>query len=518
MGAGTGEWSALVTTALLGAERAPAPLALPAGLAELAPAAGSPEQRLLAQATALSPWMRAGQEPARGVAAEPPCDDDGRRPAHSIGRILAPEYDPLVAEWCAVAARAQRTVAPHLLPEFLDRMAREKDRDTLEAMRRVLGKRGEWLARFNPPWRAAAMPDGADANAAWQSGTRAERIALLQRVRAVEPAAATALIASTQEADPPDDVAACVAELATGLSMADHDFLEALLDARHKPVRSAAARLLARLTASARAARMSQRVSRRLAYSAGASGFLRKKKGSIEAKIPDKEEAAEVKGLARDGIDAARKRGNLGPKANLLLQLVAATPLAWFQSAWNADPADMIDAALEGEWSEALLLGWAEAAIAQQDAGWARALLEVFAGRAGGVAAGLEGEGLGGLMRILEPASRERFLIAVLEERPRALHDGWVQQVLDAATHSWSDDFSQRFLDLARRDYLFDTQWSLRAALVRLAAHLSPRRAEGIRDGWPVDAAQWTQGDTAMVDRVAAILELRRDYLRELST
>ncbi len=509
------DWGVLVMTAMLGCERNVAMPALPAALAPLAAEGDTPEQRLLAHAALLSAWSLAGQLPQPGRSDHAVSATDTERAARSIAGVLAPDYQDLMHEWCTAAARAQRRVPHHLLPEFLDRLAAEKLPATITAMRAVLGARGHWLAQLNPAWRGAAPP--ADARSAWESGTHAERIALLQQLRATDPALARTLIAATLEADEPDDVAAYLAPLATGLSTQDHDFLEGLLDARHKPVRGAAARLLAALPQSARGDRLAQWLGAHATFTPGSAGFFKKGRGAIEVTIADKEDAAVAKALARDGIDAAKKRGQLGPKAHTLLQTVAGIPLAWYEAHWPAKPADLIDAALGGEWAEAMLLGWSEAVIAQRDAQWADALLAAFTDRAGAFAAGLEGAGLGGLLRLLAPDARERFLAKILHDRPVAIHDGGLQHLLAAADHAWSAEFSKDLLKIVRSHYVKETPWGLRSQLKRWAANLSVQSAAGIRDGWPTQATQWTAADDEMLERLAATLELRRNYLQELT-
>jgi hypothetical protein len=196
--------------------------------------------------------------------------------------------------------------------------------------------------------------------------------------------------------------------------------------------------------------------------------------------------------------------------------MVAAAPLAGF-ARWNAPPGEILDAALDSEWSEALLIGFADAALAQRDAAWSLALLERFAGRAGGVIGLLDADVLNGLLRLLAPQAREEFLLGILQERPRAVHDGWVQNLLAAADHPWSEKASRRLLKVVRAHYLHESPWQLRATLVRLAAHLSPGVGGELAEDWPRDAQQWTEGDDTMLARLTATFELRRSYLEEFS-
>jgi len=89
--------------------------------------------------------------------------------------------------------------------------------------------------------------------------------------------------------------------------------------------------------------------------------------------------------------------------------------------------------------------------------------------------------------------------------------------LLKAADHAWSAAFSRDFLKIVRSHYLKETSWDLRAQMKRLAANLSIQSAAGIREGWPTEAAQWTAADNEMLERLAATLELRSNYLQELT-
>ena len=127
--------------------------------------------------------------------------------------------------------------------------------------RTILGVRGRWLAAKNPKWRKyagvneAAEPDGAlgDRRIARATGARSGAL------RETDPGRARELVASTFAADPADQRAKFVGELARGLSMEDEPFLEAALDDRSKEVRRQAAELLRCLPESRLCLRMIER-------------------------------------------------------------------------------------------------------------------------------------------------------------------------------------------------------------------------------------------------------------------
>ncbi len=514
-------WAGLARAALLGTERMPfqAP-PLPADLAALGSGAVPAEQALLRAAAVLAPFLKAGQEPATlqpaaSAAAQPdPAAASGPRASHALGLMLGGGHEALLPEWCAAAASACRRVPDHLLPQFLEHMTSVDPGARPPAFAALMGERGRWLSLHNPAWRALVDPETAEPSAAWHTGTRAERLVLLRNVRGRDPDAGRALLESTRESEAPEDLAAFVDTLAVGLSVADEAFLETLLDARHKAVRVAACRALARLPGSELGRRMVLRVTPLVAYTPPQAGLLKKKAAALEVNLPEELDARQ---LARDGIDTGRKRGKLGHKAVTLLQIIAATPLAHWRQAFNTAPASLIEAAAAGEWAEALVLGWIEACMNQGDAEWAGGLLAHLSGRGGGMLKDLDSGTLGRLFAQLAAAKREAFLIDALETRPKSIHDDWVLELLAACGHAWGEDFSRRFLAVASRHYLVDAHWRLRALLPTLAIRLSPCIADQAARDWPIDSTSWQPADQAMLDQLVATLELRKAYLEELT-
>ncbi len=94
---------------------------------------------------------------------------------------------------------------------------------------------------------------------AWEFGTIGRRVSALIVIRRRDPATARALIEAVWAGETPDDRAAMLGALTTGLSTADESLLEVALDDRRKEVRIAAVELLAHLPDSAFARRMTER-------------------------------------------------------------------------------------------------------------------------------------------------------------------------------------------------------------------------------------------------------------------
>jgi hypothetical protein len=165
-------WSAVLSAALIGSERAVVP-----PLPGAPPQPTDPAGALLDHAALLTVARRAGQLAGSAEPPEPAADD--ARPAVSAAagrrlvRILSGENAELLSEWLSAATGAGLRPPPHLLPTLLDRARRvaSANPDPDEARLRGLvaaagGPRATWLASLNPAWSwLAATPPAAPAPA-----------------------------------------------------------------------------------------------------------------------------------------------------------------------------------------------------------------------------------------------------------------------------------------------------------------------------------------------------------------
>jgi hypothetical protein len=345
-------WDELVAVALIGTDRRPVeagvPDGSPAGLEEALRARGV-EDRLLGAAAAWTVARRAGA--VVGAAVEvTPAEEDPRpvAPGLRLRERLEGVFPSLLGEWLALAAERGLRPPPELVPALLNHAA--VDPALHAAVGEAAGPLGRWLAERNPRW-AFVRGAGDDVDAIWAGGASEERRALLERLRRSDPAAGRDLLAATFADEAWEDRAAFVTALAHGLSDEDEPLLEAALDDRRKPVRDAAATLLVGLPRSRFAARMAARTAPLLRIEGGRR---------LAVELPgDPDDAAK-----RDGVASG------GRRSDRLRALLAATPLATWDIEGVALPvADDLAGTVRG--------GWGDAAVAQRDAEWARALWAV---------------------------------------------------------------------------------------------------------------------------------------------
>lgn len=511
-----GDWNALTVVAVLGTDRAGASLPKLSGApgAALAAMAEAPaEARLLASASVLSTYRRAGSmlaAPTAGHEATGAPDETVPACSEAAGRlleeILVGDMIQLLPEWCALAAAAGVRAPDEWLPALLREMVSHPERASPDVIRPVLGEWGIRLAAQHPDWCGVLgeAVDGGDEEI-WHHGTADARIAALARIRGRTPACGRELLAESWSAEASEDRAGLLAALATGLGPEDEDFLEAALDDSLIGVRRAAAGLLARLPDSRYAARATGRAARFVRLEAK-KGLLRTKT-VVEVDLPgglDKE-------MRRDGLSAAKQAG-LGQKASLLLEAIAATPL----SAWcDAPPADWIAAALKSEWDKPLLWGWTRAAIVQREAAWAAALVEPLAAdiRTGDDVAR---ERLSDVLGVLDPAARKALAMRWLWEREKARPELFIA----ACDRPWDAEFSRRVLRWLVRLFVYGGANAGMLAMtmkVDFDRHMAPELADEAEAAWPAELVESVPALETFIDRLVRTLRFRAQMRKELS-
>jgi hypothetical protein len=331
---------------------------------------------------------RAGARAAAGVACPAPAAEDtaAELPARAADLLeRARLADPaLLASLLTMAAGLGYRAPAPLLPALLD--AAVHDHALRPPVAAVLGARGRWLAGYRSDWQSvadaavpgAAGPDmagpdpggagtAADGPAVWETGRRPERRGYLTALRARDPAAARDLLAAGWSAETADDRADLLSVLALGLSAADEEFLDSVLDDRKASVRAAARRLLAQLPGSAFTRRAAQR----------AAPLLRLEQHGRHLRLvatrPDRADPAAI----RDGITTRPPAATIGPGSWLLIQMISAAPLDGWVTGLGLDPGLLASLPVAGDLRADVHAGWRLAAIDQASSPWAEALLAV---------------------------------------------------------------------------------------------------------------------------------------------
>jgi len=378
----------------------------------------------------------------------------------------------------------------------------------------IFGTRGRWLASLNPAWSGLLAP-AADSADLWQTGERSQRAALLRDLRSHDPGRARELLQSSWADETPEDRAAFLSLLGQGLSMEDEPLLEAARDDKRKPVRSAALDLLTRLPESQYCRRMAEHATP-LVHIEHKQGLLGRRKLLVRVNPPPED----LK-LSREGIES-RTHGKLGPRAWMLAQIVAATPLdAWTRDA-KSSPAEIIEAAGGGEWSAAVVLGWTMAAARQGRADWAAPLLDLHLGSKASGESDEMAERIEDLVRCLPPDKKEVLAGSALHRLARPRDSRLLTRVLSGCTHAWSPAFTQTVFEAMRSriekqggyyDPLMQREWA-----AFLVVHAHPGLTDKIVQQWSSRVEHWQPAQQRFADELLSLLQFRREYLKELSS
>lgn len=346
---------------------------------------GETPTTLLTRAAVAGMRARAGRRCRTAVRAVETCPAESRSAATpfqtaTLERLLVSPDAALIHEWCTLARTRGVRVPAMIVPLLLDWWARQPSRspDVFDAT----GACGAWLAGLNPDWRkpVALSEIPADADEAWQTGSSAERAALLVTVRRSDPARALSMVKATWDADGAEERRKFIEVLGQGVSAADEAFLETALDDRSKTVRREAARVLTRLAGSALRARMGERTAKMIVVEKSKAGLLRRSKLTVKIEPPN----AFDKTWERDGIEEQPASGK-GMRAFWMVQVLSAADLAAWTAASGLTPAELLETTGGDEYFDdafgAMFASIAACPEQSDAAAWADAIIAACADR-----------------------------------------------------------------------------------------------------------------------------------------
>ena len=229
-------WQALVNTALLGTDKKSVdPAALPdalRGLAEKIPAADR-EAHFLKIAALATGYLRAGTGPRQAAPPALPVCEPETAPycppaATRLLRTLLDGGQPyltLLGYWLDRCHARGWVVPPDAVVRLLDAGTEKKYHSLHEGIRRVLGKRGHWLAQLHDGW-GYVIEGAADPERTWQEGKPAQRKEVFAAVRAQDPGKALGWLESAWPAESAKERKELLELLAVNLGPADEAFLQ----------------------------------------------------------------------------------------------------------------------------------------------------------------------------------------------------------------------------------------------------------------------------------------------------
>ncbi len=503
-------WNELVTSALIGTERRAFTLDdLPEELREIAAQLeGQDSERvLLTLAGTLALYRRAGQAPQIDQTPLPdPCPPDTQpfcspRAGQILQQILVlGNHAQHLPEWIEAAYNAHQRITPEYLPRFL--VAFEKKSTLPDHFYDVIGARGRWLARQNPAWAYAVLPES---DAEWETANINARIYVLRQLRATDPAHARALLEAVWSSEKAETRAALLSTYEIGLNLDDEPLLEKALDERAEAVCKAAAWFLAKLPGSAYQERMIARAQPLIQIT------RKHKKLVIDLTLPD----APDKEAIRDGIptEPPLVTKQTTSKYWLWSAVAARLPAAfWLNGDWSAH--ELVQALQnDPEWSEALLDMIALVAEREQHNQLAEALLDAQLSREAEVLA----------LSVVRQAEYEAYIFHALDRMRHTETETVLTWLRKLASLNYNDPWGQQ-MTLAVISLLREVAPKLSAAAISMlvlnfpifATQFAPSCISDLQALAEVETQNqylWTYN----VKRAVEILEFRQKMLKEFS-
>jgi hypothetical protein len=421
-------------------------------------------------------------------------------------------FKDVLPEWLTALRDSGRRASEEHLPALLDRASRERALRPLVV--EVMGGRGRWLAAQNPAWGWASAGIGPDA---WETGEIEERLSLLRSMRATEPARARELLLSTWKSEYAKDREAFLQTFHVGLSDDDEPFLNGLVELfgdRSAGVRLTAGGVLLRLPSSRLSRHVSECIGSLLSYKESTPG-----RPLIEVSLPDDfEEWISKNRVHTLTWSTGVVRANLGKQGGWLRQAVGWVPPDVWCRLWGKRPQEVLEAALNGEWGEALVGGFIVAAGRHGDAEWVEAILAKERARAA------LGDSLSNAVSWLVsniPAARLQAIILkdVGGGMKEPQLDSPLIHLLQELRVEWGEALSRAVVAGVKGNLKGDAMnevvpWHITDALGQFALYVSHELADELLAGWPEDAHEsWQKA----IEEFQSVLKFRRDALRAIA-
>ena len=504
-------WNELVKLALLGTDRS---TLSPAMKAELQGYGIDTEKEIteviLESAALYAPLQKAGFQPKQwdGIALSPSPEEElascSIKSANHLSLILEGRYGFALTEFVERMADYNKCLPFELLPELLDKCV--KDEALWHHLKPIIGQRGDWLIPLNPAWQKLAIRVSQEK---WETGTKAERIAILKTLRRQDPAKGLALLLTTWAEDGLAEKAAFLKCLAIELSDLDEVFLEECLDFPRKEIRVNAAKLLSQLPNS----ELQKRIFRYLKIAVNVGQIDGVEKLTIILPSP------KDKVLIKDGINPKKKWKLGGVPTGMLFQMVAIVPPNKWEKHFQKQPAEILYLFSNNEWALMLIEGVAAAAALHESVDWAEAILRFWlANYTKHKWTQLD------IKPILNKLPNEVFN-EVLYEKLKAVktlpdeHSPLIQ-LLQKENYVWDDRLTNRVMTQLK-EWLGENvsySWSgyqYRMMLKRAAYSVKPTMEKTLSHFWLADSNGWA-GWEKDVQQFLNILSFRKEMLLEL--
>ena len=432
----------------------------------------------------------------KGAVPEPADDKDeyacSDNSAHHLQQILQGQFRPALAEFIEYLTEKNRQLPPEMLPDIIT--SRIAAGDNWSALRKIIGKRGEWLMRQNPSWHKILPIENPEL---WATGNREERISVLKYLRGKFPDLATEMLTTSWKKEIAKDKVAFLEVLAENTNAKDEAFLENCLDDKSKPVRLSVAALLSRIPTS----RLVQRISKRL------ENLVFFENGNLLVQLPDEPDDEGI----RDGLFGKMKVAQQGLRTAWLAQIIAFLPPSIWERKFDLSPLEILESFLNTDYAQVLLATTLSSTCSTPDTKWAEAFLRFGLEKTGTLA--LPTEDTARLVQLISAQQYNDILKEYLSKYSVVANNSPFYTLISASSHRLSAENTriivQQYQKMIKAASSYGSYFSQKELLKVLAYQCDFSVLEELKKGWDMNSPLWrTWADE--VENFVRVLQFRK--------
>ncbi|MGK0363379.1 MAG: hypothetical protein ACI85O_000424 [Saprospiraceae bacterium] len=399
------------------------------------------------------------------------CSDNS---AHHLQQILQGKFRRALAEFIEYLTKKNRQLPPEMLPDIIT--SRIAAGDNWSSLRKIIGKRGEWLMRQNPSWHKILPIENPEL---WAVGNREERISVLKYLRSKLPDLATEMLGESWNKEIAKDKVAFLEVLADSTTANDEAFLENCLDDKSKEVRLNAAALLSRIPSS----RLVQRISHRL------ENLVFFENGNLIVQLPEEPDSEGT----RDGLFGKMKVAQQGLRTAWLAQIIAFLPPSVWEEKFDMTPLEILEVFLNTDFAQVLLAATLSSTSSSPDAKWAEAFLR-FGLKKSGILA-LPEEDTKGLMQLISVQQYNKVLEDYLPKHSVVANNSPLFALISASSHRLTGENTKtiilQYQQMISSSSSFSSYFSQKELLKVLAYQCDFSVIEELKKGWDMNSQLW---------------------------
>ena len=417
------------------------------------------------------------------------CSDNS---AHHLQQILQGEFRPALPEFIEYLTERNRQLPSEMLPDIITNHIAAGDNWT--SLRKIIGKRGEWLMHQNPSWHKILPIENPEL---WAVGNREERISVLKYLRSKFPDLASEMLQQSWDKENPKDKVAFLEVLAENTTANDELFLESCLDDKKKEVRLSAAALLSRIPS----ARLVQRISKRL------ENLVFFENGNLIVQLPEEPDAEGM----RDGLFAKMKVPQQGLRTAWLAQIIAFLPPSIWEEKFDLSPLEVLEVFLNTDFVQVLLAATLSSTTSTPDAKWAEAFLRFALEKAGTLA--LPEEDTQALMQLISAQQYNKILEDYLPKHSVVANNSPLLTLISASPYRLTGENTKtivsQYQQMISTASSFTSYFSQKELLKVLAYQCEFSVLEELKKGWDMNSQLWrTWSDD--VEKFVRVLQFRK--------